>query len=110
VPPPGAPDWERQASAWLFDICPGHYREYDVLRRHPVILARLAKAQVEAQIQAARAGWTGARVELRELSTPEVVQSVMTMYEREGARLTGIAREVDLIADALERHSRLADS
>ena len=42
VRPPGAPDWERTAVAWLFDLCPPDYRAHEVLRRYPVLLARFA--------------------------------------------------------------------
>ena len=35
VRPPGAPDWERTAVAWLFDLVPPDYRAHEVLRRYP---------------------------------------------------------------------------
>ena len=41
VRPPLSPEWERSAVAWLFDLCPPDYRAHDVLRRYPVVLARL---------------------------------------------------------------------
>ena len=44
VLPPQAPEWERSAVAWLFDLCPPDYRAHEVLRRHPVVLAREAAA------------------------------------------------------------------
>ena len=48
VRPPGTPDWERTATAWLFDLCPPDYRAHDVLRRHPPVLARFAARHVQA--------------------------------------------------------------
>ena len=102
VPPPGAPDWERKASNWLFDLCPGDYRSYEVLRRHPQVLARLAKVQVESAIAAARDGWSTARVEWKELE-PATRDAVISMYEREGARLSAVLREVTLVERALSK-------
>ena len=61
VRPPGAPDWEQTAVAWLFDLVPPDYRAHDVLRQYPVLLARFASDHVGAGLEAARAGWrTGA--------------------------------------------------
>jgi hypothetical protein len=48
VRPPGAPDWERTAVAYLFDCCPPDLRGYEVLRRHPPVLARFAAVFVAA--------------------------------------------------------------
>jgi hypothetical protein len=101
VAPPGAPDWERTAVAWLLDLCPGDYRSYDVLRRHPVVLARLAAHEVGASLEAARRGFATARAELRDSVTPEALAGVLQMYEREGARLLRVQREVGLVSDAL---------
>ncbi|MDP9181419.1 MAG: hypothetical protein M3P04_01420, partial [Actinomycetota bacterium] len=56
VLPPQAPEWERGAVAWLFDQCPPDYRAHEVLRAHPVVLARFAREHVESAVQAARQG------------------------------------------------------
>ena len=56
VLPPQAPDWERSAVAWLYDLCPPDYRAHEVLRRHPVLLARFAAGHVAAGVAAAREG------------------------------------------------------
>lgn len=101
VAPPGSPDWQRSAVGWLLDLCPGDYRAYDVLRRHPLVLARLAGHEVGASLEAARRGFATARAELRESVSPEVLAGVLEMYEREGARLLRVQREVGLVADAL---------
>lgn len=102
VPPPGSPDWQRKATNWLFDLCPGEYRAYEVLRRHPQVLAKMARVQVEVAIEAARDGWAGARVEWRDLE-PATRDAVISMYEREGARLASLLREVRLVERALTR-------
>lgn len=101
VPPAGAPGWTRAASAWLFDLCPPDYRAYDVLRAHPLVLARLADEHLRAAIEAAHHGLATARADLRDLVPPEAVAAALTMYEREGARLAATRRSVDVVGRAL---------
>ena len=101
VPPAGAPGWTRAASAWLLDLCPPDYRAYDVLRAHPLVLARLADEHLQAAIEAARHGLATARADLRDLVPPEAVAATLTMYEREGARLSAMRRSVDAVGRAL---------
>ena len=101
VRPPGAPDWQRTAVAWLLDLCPPDYRAYDVLRAHPVVLARFARGHVEAGIEATRRGLATARAELRGLVPPEALDAALGAYEREGARLLATARSVGLVEEAL---------
>ena len=101
VPPPGAPGWERYAVAWLFDLCPPDYRAHEVLRRHPVVLARFAAHHVEAGIEAARRGLAAGRVELRDVVAPEALAAALAAYEREGARLIATRRAVNLVEQAL---------
>ena len=50
VRPPGAPDWERTAVGWLYDLVPPEYRSHEVLRRYPVLLARFAADHVTAGV------------------------------------------------------------
>jgi hypothetical protein len=102
VRPPGAPGWERTAVSWLLDLCPPEYRAYDVLRAHPVVLARFARQHVQAGVEAARRGLATARAELRDLVTPETVAAAVAAYEREGARLAGVTRAVTLVDEALQ--------
>ena len=106
VLPPQAPEWERSAVAWLFDLCPPEYRAYEVLRRHPVVLARFAAGHVASAVEAARQGIRTTRAELRDVVTSEVVEAVIAAYEREGRRLVTAGREVSLVDAALrgERH------
>jgi hypothetical protein len=101
VLPPQAPDWERSAVAWLLDLCPPDYRAHDVLRRHPVVLARFAAGHVSAGIAAAREGLRTARHELRDLVPPEAVEAALAAYDREGRRLVRTARAVELVDGAL---------
>lgn len=101
VRPPGAPEWERTAAAWLFDLCPPDYRAHEVLRRHPLVLAHVATRHVEAGIDAARRGLATVRQDLREAVAPETMAAAITAYEREGARLVVTARAVALVAEAL---------
>ncbi len=101
VRPPGAPDWERSAVAWLYDQCPPEYRDYDVLRRHPAVLARFADSAVAGAQSAVAAGLAGVRAELREVVSVEVIAEAVAAYEREDARLVGIRRSVGLVEEAL---------
>lgn len=101
VRPPGAPDWERTAVAWLLDLVPPEYRAYEVLRRYPVLLARMAGDHVSAGLEAARAGWRSVRVDLADLLPPHAMDAAVSAYEREGARLAAAARGVSVVAAAL---------
>ncbi len=101
VLPPQAPAWERSAVAWLFDLCPPDYRAYDVLRAHPVVLARFAAGHVAAGVQAARDGLATLRADLRGVVPPEVVAAALAAYDREGRRLVGTGRQVALVDAAL---------
>jgi hypothetical protein len=101
VRPPGAPGWERTAVAWLLDLCPPDYRAHEVLRRHPVVLARFAAGHVAAGVAAARDGLATTRADLAGLVPPEAIDAAIAAYEREGARLAAAARAVDVVAAAL---------
>ena len=106
VLPPQAEDWERSAVGWLFDLCPAEYRAHEVLRRHPVVLARFAAGHVAAMVQAARDGIRTSRADLRGVVPGEVVEAAIAAYEREGRRLVQVGRQVALVDAALrgERH------
>ncbi len=101
VLPPQAPDWERSAIAWLLDLCPPDYRAHEVLRRHPVVLARFAAGHVEAAVAAARTGLRTVREDLRGVVPPEAVEAAIAAYDREGRRLVQAGRQVALVAEAL---------
>ena len=101
VHPPGTDGFERTAVAWLFDLCPPDYRAHEVLRAHPVVLARFAREHVTAAVDAARNGYRTARAELKGVVPPEVVEAVLGAYDREGRRLAQASRQVGLVEAAL---------
>ena len=101
VLPPGAPRWEESAAGWLLDLCPADYRSHDVLRRHPVVLARFASHHVAAALAGARAAYAGARRELGESVDPETLAAALRALEEEGARLARAERELALVEEAL---------
>jgi hypothetical protein len=101
VHPPGTPEWERSAVAWLFDQCPPDYRGYDVLRRHPLVLARFAAAALDGATAAVDAGLRTLRSELSGRVTPETVEAAVAAYERERHRLRGARVAADVVERAL---------
>lgn len=101
VRPPDAPDWERTAVNWLFDICPPEYRSHRTLRRHLVVLARFAVLHVEAQQAACRRGLSEARAGLRDVADLDTVEAAVTTWQAEEARLLAVRRSVGLVEEAL---------
>lgn len=101
VNPPGTPEWERTAVAWLFDLVPPDYRAYDVLRKYPVLLARFAADHLGAGLEAARTGWRTLRADLAGQLPPEAIEAAMSAYEREGGRLAEAERGVAMVQAAL---------
>lgn len=101
VRPPGAPDWERSAVAWLLDLCPPEFRSYPVLRRHEVVLARFAVLHVEACQAAVRRGLSEARAELRDVTDEDTVEAAVQTWHTEAARLLAERRAVGLVEEAL---------
>jgi hypothetical protein len=101
VRPPGTEDWEQTAVAWLLDLLPGEWRAHDVLRRHPVLLVRLASRQLEATLDATRDAWRTLRGDVRGTLPPEVIHAAMTAYETEGVRFAARRKEVAAVAEAL---------
>ena len=99
--PPGAPDWEVTATEFLLDCCPADYRRYQLLRRHPVVLARFAVSFVEAQVQAGREGLGGVRVSLAEFVAPQVVAEAVDVWSQQQASQVRVQREVGLVEEAL---------
>ena len=101
VRPPHTDGWEDTAAAFLLDCCPADYRRYQLLRRHPVVLARFAGTFVNAQVQAGRDGLGGVRVSLAELVPPEVVTEAVDVWSQQQAWLVRVQREVTLVEEAL---------
>lgn len=98
---PDAPEWERGAVEWLLDQVPGEWRAHAVLRRHPVLLARLAAGQAAASLEATRDGWRTLRRDVGRELEPEVVEAAMAAYEQQGVRLRELVRQVDAVREAL---------
>ncbi|WP_420175117.1 hypothetical protein [Luteococcus sp. OSA5] len=101
VLPPGAPDWEASAIGWLLDQCPPDYRGYPVMRRHPVVLARLAAEFIEGQIRSSRQALATARPSLGEYVDDRVLDQTADAIQTEGARLVRVRRAVALVEEAL---------
>jgi hypothetical protein len=101
VPPPEAEGWRRRAVGWLLDLCPADYRRYDVLARHPVVLARLASHHVAAQLDAQQRATATVRADLRGHVAPQVIDEVLQTLDVEQARLLQARRAVDLVERAL---------
>lgn len=101
VRPPGSPDWQDSAVLWLLDQVPPEYRRYDVLRRHPVLLARFAADHTTASLEAARVGWRTLRVDLASTLPTEAIDEAINAYEREGMRLAKVSQAVQLLGEAL---------
>ncbi|MBT0769190.1 hypothetical protein KIH74_09685 [Kineosporia sp. J2-2] len=104
VPPPGVPDWEQAASAWLLDLCPADFRGYGVLRRHPLGLAWLAYQHVGAERDVLARGLSRIRTELSRDLPPAALEEMIEAVEHEQARLMAAGRGVELIARALRGH------
>lgn len=101
LPPPGVPGWRERAAGYLLDACPGEYRDYPLLRRHPKVLAFLAEAHVAAAQEAAVGALARARPALDALVAPEVVEAAVGVCELEVRRLARTRTEVARVAAAL---------
>ena len=101
VRPPGSPGWQSSAESFLLDSCPAEYRGYPVLRRHPVVLARLAKEFLASQLAATRSALAGVRTSLTGLVDTSTVDQTAAVLQQEEARLVRVARGVDLVDQAL---------
>ncbi|MEW9553774.1 hypothetical protein [Nonomuraea sp. NPDC050783] len=101
VRPPSVPDWESSAVAWLLDAVPPDYRAYEVLRRHPVALASMARHHVRSAVEAARAGYRAAALDLKGHLPPHAVEAVLDTYRQEGPRLVRLSRSVEAVERAL---------
>lgn len=101
VRPPGAPDWEATAIAFLLDCCPADFRAYPVLRNHPVVLARFAAQFVDGQYHSAQVGLAGARISLVDYVSAEVVEAAAQAWLEQSAQLVRVRRAVALVEEAL---------
>ncbi len=101
VQPPAGEEWIPSAVAFLLDCCPSDYRGHQVLRRHPVVLARLAAQFVESQIRASREALASTRAGLGDVVGPDVLDSTVDVLHSEEARLVRVRRGVLLVEEAL---------
>ena len=104
VRPPGAPEWELTAAAFLLDCCPADFRGYAVLRRHPEVLARFAAQFVAGQCRAAQEGLAEIRTSLQRVVAPDVVDAAAEVWLEQAARLVRTRRAVTLVEEALRGH------
>ena len=104
VRPPGAPEWEQTAVAFLLDCCPADFRGYAVLRRHPLVLARFAAHFVAGQCRSSQEGLAEIRTSLQRLVTPDVVEAAAQVWLEQAARLARTRRAVTLVEEALRGH------
>ncbi len=100
VHPPGVNGWVATAESYLLSCCPSQYHAYQVLRRCPVVLARLATESVTSQLVASRAVLTGLRVSLTGVDTSTADRATQALWHEE-MRLRRVAKEVDLVHHAL---------
>ncbi|THA56595.1 hypothetical protein [Streptomyces sp. A1136] len=102
VKAPGNHDWERTAIRWLRDLLPARYAGYSTLNRHPVLLTRHARLQLQHEMRAVRVALETCRAELPSLGVAEaVIENTIRMYAVELDQLARLARGVRLITDAL---------
>jgi hypothetical protein len=101
VRPPGSPDWQRTAVAWLLDLCPSEYRAHPALTTRPEVLGWLAQRHVVAQGQANSSARAAARAELKDRVDAAAVERVLEVLEHEHARLRAAYRAVRLVDEAL---------
>ena len=101
VHPPDGEEFESTAITWLLDVVPPDYRLHGVLRRYPVALAAMARYHTKACVEGAREGYRTARTELGGALPPHAIDTVLTAYRKEGARLAATARAVGLVERAL---------
>lgn len=101
VLPPSVEGWESSAALFLFDSCPADFRAYEVLRRHPIVLARFASRFVRSQMDASRAGLAEVRADLHGVLEPQTVEAAVAAWQSEHSALARRQREVELVEDAL---------
>lgn len=101
VPPPGTSSWERQAVAWLLDLCPHEYRGYPVLQRHPLLLVRLAARHVAAQQAGIATAVAQLRADLAGFLPGPVVTEGLEVLETERQRLAATSHAVMVVERAM---------
>lgn len=101
VRPPDAPGWLHTVESFLLDVSPPEYRGHAILRRHPVVLARLARAHVEAQLAATRATVATMRSDLDGEVEAGTINHAMDVLHAEESRIVRVLRAVKLVEEAV---------
>lgn len=96
---PADDGFEEAAVRWLLDVAPGELRTSE-LRQHPRALAVHVVRLLEAELEATRASYAHARVDLAG-DGAAVLESAQRALEAEGARLLARGREARLVQQAL---------
>jgi hypothetical protein len=101
LPPPDAPGWQPAVTGWLLDQCPPEYRLHDVLRRHPLVLARFTRWHVAAGIDGHQRALGLVRHDLAGHVEPEAVDAAVATLERELQRLRALLPQVRAVEGAI---------
>lgn len=101
VLPATEPDWQHSATAFLFDCCPPDFRAHPVLRRHPVLLARLAGHCLQAQLAAMDQALAQVREQLGDHVPSEAIEQGVEALHAERARTQRQLRGLGLVEEAL---------
>lgn len=104
LPPPDSEGWQQAATAWLLDQCPPEYRLHEVLRRHPLVLARFTRWHVAAGMDGHRRALGLVRADLSDVVAPEAVGAAVAVLERELQRLRSTLPQVRAVEDAFAGH------
>jgi hypothetical protein len=98
--------WIDSAVAWLFDaVGIAEWRRVEVLRRNPVVLARMVAEHLEADLATARTAWAHVD-ELVAGAVPEAAHQMSSdalrgLLQREGPQLAARAHAARLLEQAL---------
>lgn len=107
VLPPGTPGWEKSVTTFLLEALPSNYQAHaKLLHEHPLALATAAQTHVQLGIEAARAGFRTAAVDLREHLPRHAVDEVLDVYRQEGPRLVALSEAIAVVGQALASHSK----
>lgn len=88
------------AVRWLLDAGPGELRTSE-LRLYPIALASHVRRLIDAEVAATRESYARARSDLGSILPADELRRVQVALEAEGARLLALAREVNLVQQAL---------
>ncbi|MGC0421055.1 hypothetical protein [Embleya sp. AB8] len=99
---PGTPVavmFDPRAAEELYELCPPGYRNHEVLRRYPLLLVRLARHHLQAELAELRQEYSDLRRELSEHLPVHAIPQALAVYRAEAAE---IHRAFDRVA-VLER-------